>query len=139
MPARLPDVDQLLRDERFDELQRLGLLERGRAPREPGVARRALTWLRARLTSAKRSVPGTLTIREARPEDERVIARLAELEEREAPSGTILVAEVEQEILAVLPFDGTAPIADPLRPMEGLVDLLRLRKRQLEQAEKTAA
>jgi hypothetical protein len=46
----------------------------------------------------------------------------------------VLVAEVEAEILAALPLDGSAPVAHPWRETAGLVDLLELRSRQLERA-----
>jgi hypothetical protein len=138
MGTRYTDYDQLLRDERFDELRRRGLLESS-TRRRTALVERASSRLKTLVQPARRAEPGALTIRHAGPEDERAVARLAELDDREPPSGPLLLAEVEQEILVVLPFDGTAPVADPLRPTAGLVDLLRLRRRQLERREQTAA
>jgi hypothetical protein len=44
----------------------------------------------------------------------------------------VLVAEIGDDILAALPLDGSAPVADPFKRTAGLVDLLELRSRQLD-------
>jgi hypothetical protein len=123
------DIDRLLREERFDELRRLGAHGPRRSRTRPaaGTRGRLLSWL----VPARRAQPGAVTIREARPGDRPALRRLAELDERPAPAGAVLVAEVEAEILAALPLDGGTPVADPRRPTAGLVDLLELRGRQL--------
>lgn len=129
---RYPDVDKLLREERFEELLRLGALPRSRVERRRSLSSRVLERVRSLLIPVRTAATGPVTIRHAGPEDREAVARLAELDERPAPSGAVLVAEVEEQILAALPLDGGAPVAHPLRPTAGLVDLLELRSRQLE-------
>lgn len=75
-----------------------------------------------------------LTIRESRPEDQAPLRRLAALDSRPQPRGSVLVAELEGELLAALPLGGGRPIADPFRPTAALVRLLELRASQLEDA-----
>lgn len=72
-----------------------------------------------------------LKIRQADPVDEAAIARLAQLDSADAPHGQLLVAESGNEVVAALPVDGGRPIADPFRNTAEVVDLLRLRARQL--------
>ncbi|MEX2421217.1 MAG: hypothetical protein WD670_05300 [Actinomycetota bacterium] len=91
-------MDRLLREERFEELVRLGVLPRGSQPPRKSAIERLVDRARLVLTPARRAEPGTLTIRHAGPADRAAVARLAEMEERAAPSGTLLVAEVELEI-----------------------------------------
>ena len=64
---------------------------------------------------------------------------LAKLDERSPLRGQVLVAEVEKQIVAALPLDGSAPVARPESAAEGLVDLLELRSRQLKRGELAAA
>jgi hypothetical protein len=129
-----PDIDQLLRDERFDELARLSALPASRVlPRRSRVDRFRRR-VRSVLFPARVADAGPVTIRRARPEDRPAVAQLAELEERAAPRGPVLVVEVGAEILAALALDGTTALAHPWRETAGLVDLLELRSRQLERA-----
>jgi hypothetical protein len=72
-----------------------------------------------------------LKIRQADPVDEAAITRLAQLDSADAPHGRLLVAESGDEVVAALPVDGGRPIADPFRNTAEVVDLLRLRARQL--------
>ena len=72
-----------------------------------------------------------LKIRPADPIDEAAIARLAQLDSTEAPAGEVLVAESGDELVAALPVDGGRPVADPFRRTAEVVELLRLRARQL--------
>jgi hypothetical protein len=72
-----------------------------------------------------------LKIRQADPVDKAAIARLAQLDSADAPRGELLVAESGNEVVAALPVDGGRPIADPFRQTAEVVDLLRLRARQL--------
>jgi hypothetical protein len=76
---------------------------------------------------------GALAIRPARPADESAIERLAQLDTAETPSGKLLLAERDGEVVAALPLDGGRAIADPFTRTDGLVQLLSLRARQLRQ------
>ena len=66
--------------------------------------------------------------------DDAALERLALLEGRPAPRGRFVLAEVDGTVVAALPLDGGAPLADPFRPTAHLLPLLRLRAAQLEQA-----
>ncbi len=134
-----PDIDQLLRDERFDELARLSAVPPGRLIGQRKLGERLRGRMRSALTPARTAVAGSVTIRHARPEDNHAVARLAEMEDRIAPRGPVLVAEVGEEILAALPLDGSAPVSHPMQQTAGLVDLLELRVRQLDRAVEQAA
>ena len=127
-----PDIDRLLREERFEELARLGVQLQGRGTARRGIRARLLARVRLALTPARAAVTGAVTIRHARPGDQRAVARLAEMDERRVPRGDMLVAEIEEQILAVLPLDGSPPVTNPLRATAGLIDLLELRSRQLQ-------
>jgi hypothetical protein len=79
--------------------------------------------------------PGTVLIRSTRPEDERALVRLAQLEGRpRLRRFRVLVAEVQGEVLAALPLGGGEPIADPFRPTAPLVEMLKLRAAQLDRS-----
>lgn len=75
--------------------------------------------------------PGRVTIRPAQATDERNIGRLADLDERHAPTGYVLVAELDESILAAMPLDGGRTVSDPRRSTADLVELLEVRSRQL--------
>jgi hypothetical protein len=88
------------------------------------------------LETAAAPPASTLVIRMARPEDDAVLARLAQLDgyrhmDQPLEHRRLLVAEVEGEVLAALPVDGDHPLADPFRPTASLVELLELRANQL--------
>jgi hypothetical protein len=68
-----------------------------------------------------------ITIRLSRPEDRVSILRLAQLDERRAPSGDSLLAIVGGELRAALPLGDGEAIADPFQPTAELVELLRVR------------
>jgi hypothetical protein len=76
-----------------------------------------------------------VTIRRATEDDRAALGRLHALESR-APSAGVafLVAEQDGELLAALPLGGGAPVADPFRPTDGLVALLRVRAGDLGRA-----
>jgi hypothetical protein len=133
------DIDRLLREERFDELARLSAIPASRLIPRKSRGERLRAWVRSALTPARVADAGPVTIRHARPEDGAAVARLAEMEERAAPRGPILVAEVERQILAALPLDGSAAVTHPWRQTAGLVDLLELRSRQLDREVERAA
>jgi hypothetical protein len=75
-----------------------------------------------------------LVLRRSGSFDDAVLARLAQLDSAPRPVGAVLVAELDGEIVAALPFDGGRAIADPFRPTAELVDLLRTRVRVLADA-----
>ncbi len=72
-----------------------------------------------------------VTLRYATAADAARLEHLAELDSASAPSGPVLVAEVDGRLRAALPLEGGVAIADPFHRGAELVDLLRLRARQL--------
>lgn len=92
--------------------------------------------LRRAARQTERPDPGTtpvtrVTLRYASAADALRVRRLAALDSARAPSGPLLVAEVDGRLRAALPLDGAAPIADPFYRGAELVQLLRLRAAQL--------
>jgi hypothetical protein len=79
-----------------------------------------------------RETPVTrVTLREASAADVQRLRELAELDSAAAPAGPVLVAEVDGRLRAALPLDGTTPISDPFHRGRELIELLRIRARQL--------
>jgi len=74
--------------------------------------------------------PG-LVLRLATPADQHRVQILAQLDSAPAPTGEVLIAEVEGRLMAALPVDGGEPIADPFRRTADVVALLRARAAQL--------
>jgi hypothetical protein len=72
-----------------------------------------------------------VTLRFAFPDDERAVARLAQLDSSDPPVMPVLLGEVGGEPRAALSLTSGAVVADPFHPSEALVDLLRARARQL--------
>jgi hypothetical protein len=72
-----------------------------------------------------------LVLRRSVSEDAAALTRLAQLDGAPRPAGAVLVAELDGEILAAVPFDGGRAIADPFSPTAELVELLRTRTRLL--------
>ena len=70
-----------------------------------------------------------ITIRSAREADARALYRLAALDSAKVPTGDLLVAEVEGELVAAA--SDHAVIADPFRPTADVVELLKLRSAAL--------
>lgn len=83
-----------------------------------------------RSTTEARMVPmlpdGALTIRWARADDAIDIKRLAQLDSQSVPSGPLLLAEVDDDLVALLAVRGDETIANPFRRTEHIVALLRL-------------
>ena len=73
-----------------------------------------------------------LTMRLSRSEDALALGRLAQLDSTLYDGSQALVAELEGERVARLPLSGAPAFADPFRHTAQLVDLLELRRRQLE-------
>jgi hypothetical protein len=80
----------------------------------------------APVVSAAAAPAGRLVLRRAAGQDSAAITRLAQLDAAPRPSGPMLVAELDEEIVAAVPVDGGRAIADPFRPTAELVELLRL-------------
>jgi hypothetical protein len=72
-----------------------------------------------------------VTIRLARPEDERAVADLSVLDSARRPSGDVLVAEVDGSLWAAVSLEDRHAVADPFHPSGALVPLLRERAHQL--------
>ena len=71
----------------------------------------------------------SLTIRHATSADEAALSRLAALDSSRVPSGELLVAELDGELVAALSVDTGAVIADPFEHTAAIVDSLRVRAR----------
>lgn len=85
-------------------------------------------------TIAANSQPFDFTVRYAQGGDREAIIRLAQLDSQREPRGTLLVAESEAGIVAALALEGGDPIADPFVRTAELVELLRVRRGQLNAA-----
>jgi hypothetical protein len=75
-----------------------------------------------------------VVIRPATGADARAVERLAEASERRTPSGLVLVAEVDDDVVAALPVEERYVLTDPWRPTGDVVQLLELRCKQLRAA-----
>jgi len=73
----------------------------------------------------------TVVIRAARGSDGPALRRLAELDSADVPSGSLLVAEADDEMVAALSVDTGEKVADPFRRTADVVDLLAYRARRL--------
>ena len=72
-----------------------------------------------------------ITIRHSTAVDRADLLRLAQLDEKEAPSGESLLAYAGGELVAALPLSGrSTPVADPFHLTNDVVELLRLRAAQ---------
>jgi hypothetical protein len=74
-----------------------------------------------------------IALRLAHPADDAVLHRLADLSGRRVPSGRVLVAEVDGEVVAAADPDGCV-VSDPFRVTIDVAELLRLRASQLRAA-----
>jgi hypothetical protein len=72
-----------------------------------------------------------VTLRLAAPADAPAVARLAVLDSATAPTGPLLLAEVDGTLRAALALTGGKVIADPFYASAPLVPLLRARALQL--------
>lgn len=72
------------------------------------------------------------SVRMFRSEPNGAITRLAQLDSRRPPTSAVLAAEVDGELRAALPLDGSPVIADPFRRTLEIVSLLELRAGQLQ-------
>lgn len=72
----------------------------------------------------------TIAIRLATDDDDRTLVRLAALDSAPAPRGSVLVADVDGEIVAARSLSKPRSIADPFRSTADISELLELRARQ---------
>jgi hypothetical protein len=72
-----------------------------------------------------------VTIRLARPADDRAVADLSVLDSAPRPAEPVLVAEVDGSLWAAVSLADRRAVADPFRPSGELVPLLRERAGQL--------
>jgi hypothetical protein len=86
---------------------------------------------RSNVIDAGPSRPRGVTLRDASPADVDRLQLLADLDSAEVPRGALLVAEVDGHLLAALPLNGAAAVADPFARSAELLELLRLRAAQL--------
>ncbi len=75
-----------------------------------------------------------VTVRRSTSGDESALARLAALDSASPPRGPALIAEADTRMLAALPLGAGRPIADPFEPTAELVQLLELRRSQMDAA-----
>ena len=80
------------------------------------------------------SVGANVTVRHARRDDAEALAALAALDSSHAPSGAVLVAEVDGELWAAVSLDDGHAIANPFRPSGELAFHLLGRARELHRA-----
>src|ERR1700754_1682850 len=76
-------------------------------------------------------VSPTVVIRAARGSDGPALRRLAELDSREVPTGDVLIAETDDQLVAALSVNTGERVADPFRHTADVVDLLAYRARGL--------
>lgn len=99
---------------------------------------RSLAYSPVGATPGRDGAVAAVLIRPAVTDDARSVARLAEASERRLPSGLVLVAEIEQQLVAALPVDAEHVLTDLRRPTGDVVQLLELRSEQLRAAVKVA-
>jgi hypothetical protein len=75
-----------------------------------------------------------ISIHSLRPTDADQVRRLAQLVDRAVPRGPLLVASSDGEIVAALSTVTGEAVSDPFRATGDLVELLRLRSKQLVRA-----
>lgn len=72
----------------------------------------------------------SLTIRHATASDEADLTRLAALDSSRLPSGELLVAALDDRLVAALSIDTGAAIADPFEHTAAIVDSMRAQIRE---------
>src|SRR5215216_7905755 len=96
--------------------------------------------VQSRTHNRTRGTPMTnISIRRAVAADLSQLERLAALDSASPPRGPALVAEADSRMLAALPLGAGRPIADPFEPTTALVQLLELRKSQIDAARRAPA
>jgi hypothetical protein len=81
--------------------------------------------------TAQRYEDGPIAMRRARPDDERALERLAQLDSHPPLEGPVLVAEVAGEVRAARSLGAGEIIADPFQHTAHLRDLLTTQAAQM--------
>lgn len=76
--------------------------------------------------------PGPIVVRQASPNDQRALARLAALDSSEQLAGDALIGELGSRPVAALSLTDGRVVADPFVATGPVVQLLRLRAHQIE-------
>ena len=95
------------------------------------AAKRDRRFARRRRDGAPAVLWQGLTLRLATAADQRALARLAELEQSPRPAAPVLLGELMQRPVAALSLRDGSVIADPFTPTADVVELMRMRARQL--------
>ena len=96
---------------------------------------RGLTFTPAKATPGEGGRLTEVVIRPATRADASAVERLAETSERRMPSGMVLLAEVDDVVVAALPVEERYVLTDLWRPTGDVVQLLELRSEQLRAAD----
>jgi len=83
-------------------------------------------------------VKSLLTIRRATHEDDQPLSALAIVDSSLPLSGEVLVAQLDDAVVAAISLTDGRTIADPFRPSADTVEILRLRARQERRRARTA-
>jgi hypothetical protein len=86
----------------------------------------------AELRHGGQSPPAGVTIRVARPSDGLGLQRLADLDCARVPQAPVLIAELDERLVAALSLKDGRYVADPFTLTESVVALLRVRAAQIE-------
>ena len=87
---------------------------------------------RAAQAGAPHAGERSVTLRFGCADDEKALARLAELDSSGPPAQPVLLAEIDGQLLAALALTDGTVVADPFHRTADLIDLLRARARQLD-------
>ena len=77
---------------------------------------------------------GRIVIRRADADDSGALLRLVQLADRSAPREPVLLAESDGQLVAAVSTATGETVSDPFVATADVIDLLRLRARQLESA-----
>ena len=80
-----------------------------------------------RMSNVTHTDSAEITIRTARAEDMREIARVAGRDTHELPEGALLVAKVGSDVRAAISLEDGSVIADPFHRTAELVQMLKIR------------
>jgi hypothetical protein len=98
----------------------------------------AASWRRGRRSRREPNGPdvswAALTVRLATTADAPALERLAALDEKAQPEGPVLIGSLMARPVAALSLSDGGVVADPFTPTCELVELLRLRARQMRRA-----
>ena len=83
------------------------------------------------MSALSHTLSPTVVIRAARGSDGPALRRLAALDSADFLTGSVLVAEADDEMVAALSVDTGEKVADPFRRTADVVDLLTYRARRL--------